>query len=115
MLFVTIIDPEDVAHTIAAEEGQSLMVIAKSAGLPIRGNCGGQMACATCHVIVSTSWFAALPPASGGEEKLLDIVPHAKETSRLACQIKMSAELDGLTVRIPQRRPRLRGSGEDIE
>jgi ferredoxin len=107
MLSVIIIDPQDVAHTVAAEEGQSLMVIAKSAGLPIRGNCGGQMACATCHVIVSTSWFAALPPASKGEEKLLDIVPSAKETSRLACQIRMRAELNGLTVRIPPRRRRL--------
>ncbi len=104
MLSVTFIDSEDVAHTVAAGEGVSLMVIAKSAGLPIRGTCGGKMACATCHVIVRSAWFSRLQPASEGEERLLDVVSGARETSRLACQIRMSEELDGLTVRLPPRR-----------
>jgi 2Fe-2S ferredoxin len=59
------------------------------------------MACATCHVIVRSEWFSLLNPASEGEERLLDVVPGARETSRLACQIRLRQELDGLIVRLP--------------
>ena len=98
---VTFIDSEDVAHTVVAKEGISLMVIAKVAGLPIYGTCGGKMACATCHVIVRSEWYSRLNPASEGEERLLDVVSGARETSRLACQIRLRQELDGLIVRLP--------------
>ncbi|PAV70188.1 hypothetical protein WR25_10903 [Diploscapter pachys] len=59
------------------------------------------MACATCHVIVAAEDAARLPPPREEEEDLLDMVPQATRTSRLACQIRLSAALDGLTVRVP--------------
>jgi ferredoxin len=59
------------------------------------------MACSTCHVIVASDDFAKLPPASEEEEDLLDLAAHARRTSRLACQIMLTAEMQSLTVKIP--------------
>jgi ferredoxin len=59
------------------------------------------MACATCHVIVDPADFERLPPASEEEEDLLDIAAHVRRTSRLACQIILTDDLDPLSVRIP--------------
>ena len=59
------------------------------------------MACSTCHVIVSPEWFSRLPEASADEEDMLDLAAGVARTSRLSCQIELTAELDGLEVRIP--------------
>jgi ferredoxin len=59
------------------------------------------MACSTCHVIVAKDDFARLPPASEEEDDLLDLAAHVTRTSRLACQIVLTADLDTLTVRMP--------------
>jgi ferredoxin len=59
------------------------------------------MACSTCHVIVEAEDFATLPPASEEEEDLLDLAAHATRTSRLACQILLTEDLESLSVRIP--------------
>ena len=59
------------------------------------------MACSTCHVIVGRDWFGQLPPATEDEEDLLDLAADIRPTSRLACQIELTAALDGLEVRIP--------------
>ena len=59
------------------------------------------MACSTCHVIVASEWFGRLPAAADDEEDMLDLAAGACRTSRLSCQIVLSDELDGLTVRIP--------------
>ncbi len=70
----------------------------------IVAECGGGCACATCHVIVSDEWAARLNPASANENDLLECTAAPREAhSRLSCQIKMTADLDGLTVRIPDR------------
>ena len=69
--------------------------------MPLEGTCEGQMACSTCHVIVAAEDFDRLPPASEEEEDMLDLALGATRTSRLACQIVLSDELDGLTVRMP--------------
>ncbi|MEO7383505.1 MAG: 2Fe-2S ferredoxin, partial [Novosphingobium sp.] len=61
----------------------------------------GQMACSTCHVIVAPEWFDKLPPASEDEEDMLDLAADVARTSRLSCQITLTAELNGLEVRIP--------------
>jgi ferredoxin len=59
------------------------------------------MACSTCHVIVEPDDFAKLPPATDEEEDLLDLAAHATRTSRLACQIILTTEMETLTVRVP--------------
>lgn len=81
--------------------GERLLNAAQRAGEPLEGTCGGDMACATCHVIVAAQDADRLPPASEEEEDMLDLVADATRTSRLACQILLHPGLDGLTVRIP--------------
>ena len=84
-----------------AEPGDNLLRVAQAAGMPLEGTCEGQMACATCHVILPPEWFASLPPASDDEEDMLDLASGACRTSRLACQIELRADHDGMVVRIP--------------
>ncbi len=86
---------------VDAAPGQRLLDVAWAAGLPLEGSCEGVMACSTCHIIVDKADFDLLPPASEEEEDLLDLAAHATRTSRLACQIMLTDELDSLTVRIP--------------
>ncbi|WP_375392336.1 2Fe-2S iron-sulfur cluster-binding protein [uncultured Sphingomonas sp.] len=87
--------------TIEAMEGARLLDAAQAAGQPLEGTCDGDMACATCHVIVAPEDFARLPPAGAEEEELLDLAPAAVRTSRLACQIRLTVALGAVTVRIP--------------
>lgn len=84
-----------------AAPGDILLDIAQAVGMPLEGTCEGQMACSTCHVIVEPGWFERLPPASEEEEDMLDLAAGARRTSRLACQIVLGEELDGLAVAIP--------------
>ncbi len=86
---------------VEAQAGQRLLDVAWSAREPLEGACEGVMACSTCHVIVDADDFAKLPTASEEEEDLLDLAAHATRTSRLACQIVMTEELEVLTVRVP--------------
>lgn len=81
--------------------GDNLLRFAQAASMPLEGTCEGQMGCSTCHVIVGAEWFDRLPPASEEEEDMLDLAAGARRTSRLACQIVLGEELDGLTVTIP--------------
>ena len=86
---------------VEAEPGQRLLDVAWVAREPLEGACEGVMACSTCHVIVDAEDFAKLPPASEEEEDLLDLASHPSRTSRLACQIILTADLETLNVRIP--------------
>jgi len=86
---------------VEAEAGQRLLDVAWAAREPLEGACEGVMACSTCHVIVDAVDFERLPPASEEEEDLLDLAAHATRTSRLACQIILTADMKSLTVRIP--------------
>ncbi len=81
--------------------GERLLKVGQRAGMPLEGTCEGQMACATCHVIVSPEHFALLENPAEEEEDMLDLAPQAARTSRLSCQIVLKPEHDGLTVRIP--------------
>lgn len=89
------------ATDVDSADGVRLLDVAWAAGLPLEGTCNGDLACATCHVIVEPADFARLTPASEAEEDMLDLVPQATRTSRLACQIRLAPVLDGLTVRLP--------------
>jgi len=82
--------------------GQRLLDVAWAAREPLEGACEGVMACSTCHVIVDAGDFAKLPLASEEEEDLLDLAAYATRTSRLACQIILTDDMETLTVRIPQ-------------
>ena len=86
---------------VDAKPGQRLLDVAWAEGEPLEGACEGVMACSTCHVIVDAEHFDKLPPASEEEEDLLDLAAHAGRTSRLACQIILTEDLEALTVRIP--------------
>jgi len=86
---------------VEAAPGQRLLDVAWAAREPLEGACEGVMACSTCHVIVDPGDFEKLPPPSDEEEDLLDLAAHAARTSRLACQIILTEEMESLTVRIP--------------
>jgi ferredoxin len=86
---------------VEAEPGQRLLDVAWAAREPLEGACEGVMACSTCHVIVDAGDFAKLPPASEEEEDLLDLAAHATRTSRLACQIILTKDMESLSVRVP--------------
>jgi ferredoxin len=86
---------------VEAEPDQRLLDVAWAAREPLEGACEGVMACSTCHVIVDAEDFERLPEASEEEEDLLDLAAHAGCTSRLACQIMLTEEMQTLTVRIP--------------
>lgn len=98
---ITFIDPRGKAVEAIAETGETLLRAGQAAGLPLEGTCEGQMACSTCHVIVAPEWFERLPPAAEEEEDMLDFAAGARRTSRLSCQIELTADLDGLTVSVP--------------
>lgn len=83
------------------EAGDNLLRVAQVHMMPLEGTCEGQMACSTCHVIVAKEYFDRLPPASEMEEDMLDLAAGVRRTSRLACQIMLTDDLDGLTVQIP--------------
>ena len=98
---ITFIDPHGKPVTAVAEPGDSLLRVGQAAGLPLEGTCEGQMACSTCHVIVAAEWFDRLPPAAEEEEDMLDFAAGARRTSRLSCQIEVTAAMGGLTVSVP--------------
>ncbi len=81
--------------------GTTLLEAARAAEVAIEGACSGCMACATCHVWVDETWFPRVGPPGEEEDELLDLAPDVGATSRLACQIRLDAALDGLTVTVP--------------
>jgi ferredoxin len=102
------------ADGLAVEEveglaGDSLLRLAQAHGQPLEGTCEGAMACSTCHVIVAPEDFGRLPAPSEEEEDMLDLAAGATRTSRLSCQITLTPDLDGLTVRVPAEARDMRG------
>jgi len=94
---------------VEAEDGAVLLEVAQNAGQPLEGTCEGQMSCSTCHVVVDAKDYARLPRASEEEEDMLDLAIGATRTSRLACQIVLTRDLDGLTVRMPPEHRDMQG------
>jgi 2Fe-2S ferredoxin len=99
---VTFLLPDGSHRSLDAAPGVTLLDVARLHDLSIEGACGGAMACATCHVVVDATWFERLPEASAEEEDMLDLAAEVQATSRLGCQIRLTAALDGLTVRVPR-------------
>ena len=91
-------------HSIDVQNGLSVMEGAVQNDIPgIDADCGGGMACATCHVYVDENWLDKLPKKEDGEEDMLDMAFEPKKNSRLSCQLIVSDELDGLIVNIPSK------------
>ena len=104
MARITYIEHSGAEHLIDVEPGLSVMEGAVRNGVPgIDADCGGQCACATCHVYVEPEWRETVgPPASEQEATMLDIAEGVAGKSRLSCQIEVGPELDGLRVRLPE-------------
>ena len=86
---------------VDAPVGLSVLEIAHRNNLDLEGACEGSLACSTCHVIVDQEWYDLLKEPTEDEEDMLDLAFGLTHTSRLGCQIIMTEELDGLTVRLP--------------
>jgi 2Fe-2S ferredoxin len=97
-MHVRVVDREGEERELEALEGWRLMEIIRDWGLPIKAECGGACACATCHVYVAQDWVEKLHPPREDELERLDEVYDVRPNSRLACQILFAPELDGLTV-----------------
>ena len=99
---ITYIENNNKIHTIDVSEGLTVMEGAVQNNIPgIDADCGGSMACATCHVYVDEKWFNKIPKKEEGEEDMLDMAYEPNKFSRLSCQIMVNGELDGLVVRMP--------------
>ena len=83
-----------------AAEGFRIMELIRAYGFPIKAECGGACVCSTCHVRIPEQWRALLPAPTEEELAKLDEIPTADESSRLACQIMMTRDLDGLEVEV---------------
>tara|TARA_B100001741_G_scaffold105713_1_gene87124 strand:- start:389 stop:709 length:321 start_codon:yes stop_codon:yes gene_type:complete len=104
MAKITYIEHNGKNHTIDVTNGLSVMEGAVQNNIPgIDADCGGSMACATCHVYVKEEWFNKLPKKEDGEEDMLDMAFEPKKISRLSCQILVSDELNGLIVNLPEK------------
>jgi len=101
MPIVNVIDRDGTSHQVEAKTGGSLMeALRDREELGVMALCGGLCSCATCHVYIDPAWAGKLPTAHSDEQELLADTPDANSQSRLACQIKMQDEYDGLRVTI---------------
>ncbi|KAK9355066.1 2Fe-2S ferredoxin-type domain-containing protein [Lipomyces doorenjongii] len=101
-IHVTFITREGDQVHIDAAEGDNLLDIAQAHDLDMEGACGGSCACSTCHVIVDPEFYDLIPEPDDDENDMLDLAFGLTETSRLGCQVKLTKELDGLRVALPQ-------------
>ena len=104
MAKITYIEHNGKNHTIDVTNGLSVMEGAVQNNIPgIDADCGGSMACATCHVYVKEEWFNKLPKKEDGEEDMLDMAFEPKKNSRLSCQLMVTDQLEGLVVNLPEK------------
>lgn len=110
-LSVIIIDQSNQSHKLIVGPGDNLLDVAQANDLEMEGACGGSCACSTCHIIVeSEEYYDKMAEPDDDENDMLDLAFGLTETSRLGCQVKMSKELDGLVVRLPQMTRNLQSS-----
>lgn len=100
---VTYVEHNGARHEVDVPAGTTVMQAAIDNSIQgIVGECGGGLACATCHCYVDDAWTAKVGEASEMEQQMLEFANNAKANSRLSCQITMSEELDGLVVELPE-------------
>ncbi len=104
MTKITYIENNGKSHQIDVANGLTVMEGAVQNNISgIDADCGGSMACATCHVYVKEDWFNRLPKKENGEEDMIDMAYEPNKFSRLSCQITVSNEIDGLVVQLPKK------------
>ena len=104
MAKITYIEHNGTNHTVDVQNGLTVMEGAVQNNIPgIDADCGGSMACATCHVYVKEDWFDKINKKNEGEDDMLDQAYEQKKNSRLSCQIIVSDDLDGLAVDMPEK------------
>ncbi len=102
MAKITYIENNGKSHSVDVADGLTVMEGAVQNNIPgIDADCGGGMACATCHVYVKDEWFDKINKKSEGEDDMIDQAYEPKKNSRLSCQILVSPEIDGLEVHLP--------------
>lgn len=100
---MTFVAPDGTRREVEAPLGHTVLEIAHDNGIDaLEGTCGGSMACSTCHVVVEEPYFSCLGSPSEEEDEILDLAFGLERTSRLGCQIVITPDLDGLTVRLPR-------------
>ena len=100
---ITFIEHSGTVYNVEGDDGRSVMQAATDNMVPgILADCGGNCACATCHVYIDDSWRPRLPPPSKEEREMIECALHVQENSRLSCQVRVTAEVDGLIVRLPE-------------
>jgi 2Fe-2S ferredoxin len=103
MAKVTFVQFSGDQSTVDVENGTSVMKAALDNLISgIDADCGGECSCATCHVMITDDWMAKVGTASEQENLMLDLNPDRQDNSRLSCQIKVTDELDGLVVQLPE-------------
>ena len=104
MAKITYIEHTNKKHIVEVPNNMSVMEGAVQNNIPgIDADCGGSMACATCHVYIDKKWFDKLEKKDEGEEDMLDMAYKPNKFSRLSCQLLVSDELDGLVLKIPSK------------
>ena len=104
MAKITYIENNGKSHTVEVAEGLTVMEGAVQNNIPgIDADCGGGMACATCHVYVKDEWFDKIGKKSEGEDDMIDQAYEPKKNSRLSCQITVSDKIEGLIVHLPEK------------
>jgi 2Fe-2S ferredoxin len=104
MVKITYIQHNGTSQTVDAQPGMTVMEAAVKNMVPgIDADCGGACACATCHVFVEQDWREPTGKRSDMEEDMLDFAFDVRDNSRLSCQIKVTEQLDGLVVRVPEK------------
>ena len=104
MAKITYIEHDGTQHVHEGEDGMTVMEVAIKNSVPgIDADCGGACACATCHVYVDENWLGKLGERTEMEEDMLDFAFEVQDNSRLSCQIKVSDEVDGLVVTMPEK------------
>ena len=99
---ITFINPDGSEDIVTASVGDSLLDVALDNDLDVEGACGGEIACSTCHMILTENIYQALSSPCEEEEDMLDMALGVTETSRLGCQVKVTKEMDGMTITLPQ-------------
>jgi 2Fe-2S ferredoxin len=104
MAKITYIEHDGTQHVHEGEDGMTVMEVAIKNSVPgIDADCGGACACATCHVYVDENWLGKVGERTEMEEDMLDFAFEVQDNSRLSCQIKVSGEIDGLVVNMPEK------------
>ena len=104
MVKITYIEHTNKKHIVEVSDGMSVMEGAVQNNIPgIDADCGGGCACATCHVYVDEKWFDKLTEKAEAEQDMLDVAFEPNKLSRLACQITVTNELNGLVVKMPSK------------